>query len=199
MLDRASEMHIEILNKYLGMNHRTVSYDLTKTSELKSALEYAVAAYKDYSHYSVTLGSLVENFDESVEHFDTASWVRMSRAPDDADDLIMKCVSSLSETFYDFIDLTKRAEKHLSNMMMITLTAPSNVQKEILGASFEIAPADIEGWLKFFLSELYQADYHCSIPDNFKTFLEVVKIVNAEWSEFNPESSQASESGSLPF
>ena len=41
MIDYDSARHIEILNKYLGMEHRIENYNLTETSDLKDALEYA--------------------------------------------------------------------------------------------------------------------------------------------------------------
>jgi len=184
MLDYDSERHIEILNKYLGMEHRTDAYNLSDTSDLKSALEYAVAAYRDYYHYRSTLGGLVESFDESVEYFDTASWVNMTRSPENADDLTMDCVSSLSGAYNNFTELSDRAEEQLSVILKVTLTAPDDVQREILGNSYDIAPSEIDEWLECLFVALSYAEYHREIPDNFNTFLEVL---NEEWANFEPD------------
>jgi HD-GYP domain-containing protein (c-di-GMP phosphodiesterase class II) len=180
MFDYDSARHIKILNKYLGMEHRIEKHNLMETSELKAALEYAVAAYLDYDHYRNTLGSLVENFDESVEYFDTATWVNMTRANENADDLVMDCVNSLSETHDYFDDLAEQAEMHLSSMLKITLTAPTAAQLEILGKSFDIAPSDIDNWLEGLFVALTYVNHHHSIPDNYNEFLAVI---NAGWEE----------------
>jgi len=196
MVDYDVARHIEILNKYLGMEHRVEDYNLADTSDLKEALEYAVAAYRDYDHYRNTLGSLVENYDESVEHFDTASWVRMTRAPDDADGLVMDCAGSLSKAYHNFIDLADRAERHLALILKITLTAPTATQLEILGKSFDIAPSEIDDWLDGLFMALSYADYHRSIPDNFEEFLAVL---DTGWEEDEHLSDPASDSEPLPF
>ena len=198
MIDYDSARHIEILNKYLGMEHRIEDYNLAETSDLKDALEYAVAAYRDYYHYKSTLGSMIESFDESIEYFDTVSWVSMTRAPENADDLVMDCVGSLSDAYSNFDDLADQAEKHLSVMLKVVLTAPSAAQLEILGKAFDIAPADIDDWLESLFTALSYADYHRSIPENFNEFLAVLE---AGWddSEPEPESNHESEPLPLPF
>jgi hypothetical protein len=197
MVDWDSAMHIEILNKFLGMEHRMESYDLTKTSELRGALEYAVGAYRDYYHYSSTLGSLIESFDESIEYFDTATWVNMSRVPENTDDLAMDCVSSLSAAYDNFAVLSERAEQHLSLMLKITLTAPTDVQIEILGSSFDIVPSDIDDRLENLYVALSYEDYHRGIPDNFEAFLTVLN--SGEWTKPDLELPPLSESEPVPF
>jgi hypothetical protein len=170
--------HIDILNKHLGMGHRTGDYNLAETSELKAALEYAVAAYMDYHHYMMSLSSLSEKFDESVEYFDTESWVSLTSDLDNVDDLVYGCACSLSAAFNKFCDLAARAQKHLELILKIAVTAPTEAQNEMFGKSFVLDPSDIEGWLEGLFDALYDAEYHHSIPDNFKEFL---KIINAGW------------------
>jgi len=172
--------HIDILNKHLGMGHKTREYNLTETSELKAALEYAVAAYMDYHHYMMSLSSLIEKFDESVEYFDTESWVSMTGDPNNVDDLVYSCTSSLSAAFYKFSDLAGSAYDHLEQILKIVVTAPTEAQIEILGKSFVLSPSEIDRWLEGLFDALYEAEYHSSIPDNFKEFL---KIINASWEE----------------
>ena len=195
MIDYDSARHIEILNKYLGMEHRTDSFNLNESSDLKGALEYAVAAYRDYHHYRSTLGGLVESFDESVEYFDTVSWVNMARTPENADDLTIDCASSLSIAYNNFIELSERAEEHLSVILKVTLTAPDEVQREILGNSYDIDPSEIEERLERLFVALSYAEYHREIPDNFKTFLEVLYD---EWENFEPDTEFEPMSGLEP-
>ena len=196
MIDYDTARHIEVLNKFLGMEHRLDGYDLSDTADLKGALEYAVAAYRDYDHYKSMLGGLIESFDESVEYFDTASWVNMTRAPDSSDSLIMDCVSSLMDAHSSFAELADRAEKHLAVMMKVAVTAPTAIQLEILGKSFDISPSEIDGWLDGLFMAMSYADYHRSIPENFNEFLTVLE---AGWEEDAPLLESEIESDALPF
>lgn len=180
MFDSESAKYIEILNYYLGMEHRTESFDLTKTEDLKQALQLAVGAYRDYYHYQCTLGSLVEHFDESLEHYDTVSWISMGIAPEKADSLSMECAASLADAYDNFYDIAGNAEDYLSLLLKIILTAPNAVQYDILGGAYEISPNEIEERLDDLYTSLSYADYHHAIPDNLSTFLEVLK---EEWSE----------------
>jgi hypothetical protein len=196
MIDYDSTRHIEILNKYLGMEHRIENYKLTATSDLKDALEYAVAAYRDYSHYASTLSSLIESFDESIEYFDTVSWVNMTRAPENANELVMDCVGSLLEAGINFSELADKAEEQLAVLLKVTLTAPTAVQVEILGKAFDIDPSEIDEWLENLFVALSYADYHRSIPENFNEFLAVLE---AGWEDLEPLPEQSQDSEPLPF
>jgi len=191
-----SKRHIKILNKYLGMNHRIERYNLSEASDLKDALEYAVAAYRDYYHYSCTLSEIVENFDESIEYFDTESWVNMTASRKTADSLVMDCVGSLSDTNENFYNLAKKAEMHLSVLLKVVLTAPDAVQVEILGKAFDISPADIDEWLEGLFKALGEAEYHHSIPENYSEFLAVIE---AGWEDDAPVTEPDFEPGFLPF
>jgi len=178
--DNENAKYIEVVNHYLGMNHRTESFDLTKTDDLKQAFELAVGAYRDYSHYEGTLGELDEHFDESLEHYDTASWISMGIAPGRADSLAMKCAASLAEAYDNFCKISDKAREYLSVLLKIILTAPDSVQREILGNAFEISPGEINERLDDLYEDLTYIPYQYAIPDSLKDFLE---LLNKEWSE----------------
>jgi hypothetical protein len=80
--------------------------------------------------------------------------------------------------------------------LKVALTAPTAAQLEILGKSYDIAPSDIDGWLEGLFVALGYADYHRSIPENFKEFLAVL---DAGWEEDEPLSDWASDSEPPPF
>jgi len=181
MYDYDSVKYIEVLNNYLGTEHRTESFDLSKTGDLKQALELAVGAFRDYFHYEITLDELVEHFDESLEHYDTATWVNMSRSPDKTDSLAVECAARLSDALGGFQELSKRAEEYLSVIMKIILTAPNEVQHEILGGAYCISPKEIEERLEDLFTEVCESEYQYAIPDSLNAFLETLR---EEWSEF---------------
>jgi len=180
MIDNESARRIEILNTYLGMNHRTEPYDLIDTSELKDALKMAVAAYCDYAHYNSTLYRLVEWFDESLEHFDTVTWVNMVDAPGKTDNLAMMCVSSLYNASNNFSELADRAEEKLSTLLKVVMTAPDAVQLELLGQVYDINADEIDSRLEgLFYYHTEATEYQYAIDDSFDVFLNALR----EWSE----------------
>ena len=180
MYDYDSVKYIEVLNKYLGMEHRTESFNLSKTDDLKQALTLAVGAYRDYFNYESKLYELVEHFDESLEHYDTVTWVNMGHSPKKTDSLAMECAACLSDANDSFRELTERAEEYLSVLLKIILTAPDTVQQEILGGAYCISPQEIEERLQDLFTGVCYSDYHYAIPDNLNAFLETLK---EEWSE----------------
>ncbi|MCL2152749.1 MAG: hypothetical protein FWH57_07315 [Oscillospiraceae bacterium] len=180
MYDYDSVKYIEVLNYYLGMDHRTESFDLSKTEDLKQALELAVGAYRDYFHYESTLAEMVEDFDESLEHFDTITWVNMTRAHKKTDSLAVACAASLSTAYNNFVDFSDKARDYLSVLLKIILTAPNATQEEILGDAYNISPKEINNLLEELYDSLSDAEYKYAIPDNLKVFLEVLK---EQWAD----------------
>jgi hypothetical protein len=180
MYENDNAKYIEILNYYLGMEHRTEPFDLTKTDDLKRALKFAVAAYRDYSHYEHILDSVIELFDESLEHFDTASWVNMSLTPDNVDNLTMECSASLADASYNFCELVERTEENLSIILKVILTASDAVQRDILGNVYSITPDVVDEWICDLFDILDEVEYKYAIDDNLNDFLEVL---NTEWKE----------------
>ena len=172
---------IKALNKHLGTHHRSTPYDLTKDADLKQALTMAVAAYADYSHYLYTLDALIEDFDESLEHYDTTSWFFMGNKNEKADSMALECASSLNEAASAFSDIESRSRENLELLMKVVLTAPTATQTEILCRAYSIKPRDLQDCFEELFEMLTEAPYHHPIPDNFKTFLDVVKET---WEEF---------------
>jgi hypothetical protein len=84
------------MNERMGTKHRSSPYDLNSAKDLKEALPLAVAAYRDYRHYSEVLGELMDNFDESLENYDTATWFHMGLASGEPDRLSAECADALT-------------------------------------------------------------------------------------------------------
>ena len=195
MLDKKSAEAIELLNYFSDMEHRTQPYDLTKIEDLKHALMMAVAAYCDYSHYNGILNELIELYDESLEHYDTATWINMIRASAKTDSLAVKCATSLSKASNNFSELSKRARENLSVILKVVMTAPDAIQLDLLGRVYDISPDDIDERLDdLFLYHIETDEYQYVIEDSFTAFL---KIMN-EWANPEPEP-ETDQTGDMPF
>ena len=182
MLDEESAAFIEMMNTYMGTQHRIDPYNLASGADLKNALKMAVAEYRDYQHYGSVLYKLIEDFDESLEHFDTATWVNMGRMPEKTDELAMVCAESLSIASENFREIVKRAEERLSLILKVAVTSPDAVQKEVFGNAYTISPDEIDERLEYLYEVMLEITYHHSIPENIEAFLEVL---NEVWSQPN--------------
>jgi hypothetical protein len=179
MVDRESAEFIEVMNKFLGTNHRTKPYNLTDDDDLKQALKLAVAACRDYKHYADVLSKVVEDFDESMEHFDIVTWANKSRAPEKADALVIQCAESLAVASESFYELSERAEMDLSLLLKVIMTAQDATQIDVLGKVYDIKPDEIDARLGELFEMLYESEYHHSIDDNHAGFL---RLINNDWS-----------------
>jgi len=196
MFDNESVRAIELLNYFSNMEHRTGPYDLNKIEDLKHALKMAVAAYCDYDHYDQTLNNLVEWFDESLEHYDTVTWINMTREPSNTDGLAMKCAASLSKASNNFAKLRRRAKENLSVILKVVMTAPDAVQQDVLGKVYDISADDIDNRLNdLYFYHLETAEYQYAIDDSLDVFLKSMR----EWSELEPEPEQERDFEPLPF
>ena len=94
---------------------------LTDTVTLKRVLPLVVAAYRDYRHYYFSLESLSENFDESLEHFDTTTWYNMILRRDDTDDYAMDCIESLNHACCAFDEISVQAKEGLTILLSLSI------------------------------------------------------------------------------
>ena len=180
MIDRDTATIIEAVNKKLGTTHRTEPFDFRRSADLKEALTLAVAAYRDYWHYAGILLNLDERFDESLEHFDIATWVNVALAPEKTDDLAIKCACSLEETLKYFTEIEERAKEHLTSILLVVLTAPKAVQCDVLGNAYDIDPNEIDERLDDLFEAFCKTEYPYTILKSFETFLNVL---NEQWAE----------------
>jgi tetratricopeptide (TPR) repeat protein len=155
--------------------------EIKNIEELKEAFPFVVAAYRDYWHYTTVLYGVEEDFDESLEHFDSATWISMSKIPAKADELTVDCVSLLRETSSAFEEIAERAKENLAvNLKAVMLLLPTE-QKILFDKAYKINPETIDAEIEGLLTILDEEDYHHSVPENFKTFLKVMEEV---WSKF---------------
>ena len=151
--------------------------DLTKPEDLKHALTLAVAAWRDYCHYSGTLSVLIESFDESVEHYDTASWFNMSLSPGKVDELTTEGMDALNTASVAFDKLSDRAKDQCVMILKKALDASPETQKVVLGKTYRGEQSELDARIEELFDALLEADYHHAIPENYDEFLLVMDEV----------------------
>jgi hypothetical protein len=175
MYDIENAKLIEKINAVLGTKHRNKPYDMTDASDMKHALQYAAAAYRDYWYYTITLSQLAENFDESLEHYDTASWYYMGRSPEKTDMLSAECAEAINVASTSFEEITERAKYNFMMILKIVLTSPPDMQNAVLGRTYEIEPRAIDKMINELIDMLGEVDYAASIPENFTALLNLMR------------------------
>ena len=175
-IDKESANLIEKLNEILGMSHRSKPYDFNSAVDLKQALFLTVSAYRDYQNYCDVLLELTENFDESLENYDTATWFHLySPTPEKADELASECVTALDKTTSLFSKITDRAKMILVTIIKAALSAPKDKQTAVFGRYYEIKPEDFDTEIKGLFELLDDTPYNYPMEDNLKALLEVME------------------------
>ncbi|MPW26124.1 hypothetical protein GC105_10005 [Alkalibaculum sp. M08DMB] len=131
--DKENVEKINFLNQALGMSHRTKPIDLNNVDDLKEAFMLSVGEYFDYSEYWGTIVEIDEQFDESIEYYDPATWMNLTTDIEKADDLIVEAISSLADTSNVLKELVNRAETKLKKILEIILNSDDCFQDVILG------------------------------------------------------------------
>ncbi len=135
MFDKEDNENIRRFNAFSGMKHRNKPCDLNSAADLTDALLLAVAAYRDYWYYQITLDNLVESYDESLEYYDTASWINLGLAPEK---VAYDGVSALDEALSTFENITKRAKEKCILIVKAILSTPPATQEVVLGRAYKI-------------------------------------------------------------
>lgn len=177
MFDRDTADNIEKINAFFGMEHRSTPYDLTNSDDLKQALLLTVAAYADYWHYWMTLENVSENFDESLEYYDTATWINMGLDANKADNLAIETIRSINTAADHFRELNDRAQKNCTVILKAILAAPSATQQEVLGATYDVAPEESDEKIDSLFDAIVETGipYHYQMEENRDEFLAFMK------------------------
>ncbi len=172
--DRENIEKIKLLNEKAGMSHRTKPYDLNNITDLDELFKYRVCAFLDYHEYEMTLGDVLEHFDESMEYYDTATWLDLSVSTNKPDKLLQKCYKSLRKAADDFLELAQRAENECKEVLYIIADSDKETQKSILG--FTVKKTDnLNEITEDIFDEITDLEYEYNMEkayENFKTFLK---------------------------
>ena len=176
--DSVNRRIIKTMNKHMGTAHRIMPYDMNNPSDLQHALTMAVAAYRDYQHYERTLYKLDEDFDESLEDYDTMSWFNLTLSPEKSDPLAIECLDALSVAAHTLGKMTARAKDHFDKILKIILSSSPETQSKVLGRAYNIKPGDLDKRVADLFDLLDETEYQYKIPENFETLL---KLMSEEW------------------
>jgi hypothetical protein len=169
MFDRETIEAVKAVNAGLGTKHRTKPYDLNNAEDMKQALELAVAAYRDYWHYAQVLGGLGDDFDESLENYDTAAWLGLK--PEQTDLLSDNCADAIETAWRLFDELKNRAREHFAQMLKAVLTS-DHISRKVFGKAYKIEPGEIDGHIEGVIDSLDESEYFHPIPENYKLLLQ---------------------------
>jgi hypothetical protein len=175
MFNKENRELIEKMNTLMGTKHRALPYDMNNASDLERALLFATAAYRDYSNYRNILLELAENFDESIEHYDTVTWLSFCLKSNEADDIIAESDEALDHAAGMFEILADRAKKHCAMIIRAVLTAPPETQKTVLGSVYDFKPDEIDEKIKELFMSLSEVDYYHNMQQNRDALLETMK------------------------
>lgn len=178
--DSENRKVIETLNASLGTKHRTMPYNLSNPNDLKHALMMATGAYRDYNHYRRELCGVGEDFDESLEHYDTIAWINQNSASEKSDAIAEECADAIDAATDAFNEITLRAKEHFIKTLSIVLSATPEIQRAVLGRPYYVSQENMESELEKLLEILDEAEYQRSIPDNFETLL---MLMADEWAK----------------
>jgi hypothetical protein len=174
--DRETAKNIEtVLNGMMGMSHRTKPYDLNSAEDMSQLFLLSTAAYMDYQRYWLALSNIDEEMDESLEHYDPATWLNMTVAPEKTDELAMEAISSLSETVNLFSRLMDRAKEQCVLVIGALLSAPASIQNAVLGRAYAIPEDERDERIEALFEGLDDVEPHYNMEKNRDEFLAVIE------------------------
>jgi len=180
MFDKENAENIEKINAGLGMRHRSTPYDLTNPDDLAQAFLLTVAACMDYRRYWRKLEGIAEEFDESVEHYDTATWIDMGYAPEKADELAFEAAGTVAETADLFHMLMERGDRNCAAILKVILSASADVQKKVFGTAYAIPANELDAQIEELFEGLDETDVHYEMGKNRDEFLQ---LMEAKWGK----------------
>jgi hypothetical protein len=142
-------------------------------NELNRAFRMACTAFMAIREYDAQLFQIEEDFDESLENFDTASWINFTLNPDKADALARRTAGALRHATSRMGDAYDKAHKHMLKTLKAVLSAPDELQAQLLGKSYKLSAAEIKSFLKEGMEELTEECYPQS--KQYEFFVRVVK------------------------
>lgn len=173
LFDRENLEKIKLLNEKSGMSHRTKPYDLNNLKDLDELLKFKVCAFLDYQEYELTIDDVLEHFDESMEYYDTATWLNGSIETNNPDKLLEKCYYSIRKAADDFNKLTQRTEKECKEALYTVINGSEEIQKSILGFTVKKG-INLDEIIENVFDEIADLEYEYNMEkayENFKTYL----------------------------
>jgi hypothetical protein len=116
---REDRENIEKLNRLVQTAHRSKPYDLKKAEDIIEATKMATAEFIDITEYWGRLVEVDEAFDESLEYYEPAAWIKIGLKGDTENEEIEAARISLESAISSFRILMDRAEEKCITMWKV--------------------------------------------------------------------------------
>lgn len=171
--------NIEKFNSLAGMSHRSKPYDLNKPQDIIEATIMATAEYVDMSNYWSALEQLVENFDESIEYYEPAAWLKIGLKGSTEDEELEDARSDLYSASDSFRILMDRAEEKCLTMWKVVLnSADHSVKEYFFGEDLSIEEDILEEVFEEYIFDVLDGmDYDGTIEQSADSFAKQLKAM----------------------
>ena len=170
---------IEKLNEISDLHHRSTPYDFNKSDDLIEMFKMKVCALLDYIEYDDLLGNLLERFDESIEYYDTRTWLSFTTDVEKPDTLLIKCYKSIRKAYDDLNNLVEKTSDEFKKVFKLVFDSNEEMQKAVIG--FEIqSNLNFEKTVDDILDYIYEVKNSKNMEeayDNFLSFLRSVFLI----------------------
>jgi hypothetical protein len=167
---------IEKLNEISDLRHRSTPYDVSKSDDLMEMFKMKVCALLDYIEYDDLLGNLLERFDESIEYYDTRTWLSFTTDVEKPDALLIKCYKSIRKAHDDLNNLVEKASNEFKKVFKLVFDSEAEMQEVIIG--FEIqSNLNFEKIVDDILDNIYEVKNSHNMEEAYNNFLSFLRII----------------------
>lgn len=165
---------VEIINKWMGMYHRTKPYDLKKSSDLIQLTVMATAEYMDLYYYHSNIQDVCEAYDESLEHFHPDDWINLNEDSEENDN--KDIANLLAELDFTFLNVVNKAEDQCRQAWLHVCECSSEeVYKYFFGEMLDITTEVFSAAVDETIEDISSIEYKYNIEDNTKCFAEKLR------------------------
>lgn len=182
LFDKETSKKIDMLNKISDLNHRSKPYDFNNSDDMKELLRIKVCALLDYCEYSMELNNILERLDESIEYYDTATWLSFTMDVAESDKTLIQCYKSVRKACNDFSRLETKTEKECNNILNFIINSDNKTQRSILGFTID-SDINIERLLEYVFDNIYDVENDYVMEQAFTNFVNFFKECLIEYEK----------------
>ena len=174
-INKEDRENIKQLNIAFGTRHRYKPYDFKKSKDVVEAATMATAEYLDLFNYWIALNNIDEAFDESLENYNTAAWVKIGLKGATGNRKIDTAQICLQNAESYFLELLNDAEVKCADMWRIVLFDSSDSVKEhFFGKAANYDENNVEQALEEVFKLTEEIEYNGDIETSAKSFAGVL-------------------------
>ena len=163
------------------MGHRAKPYDFKNVNDINEAFKMSVCEFFDYKEYWGILSELDENFDESIEYYDTTNWLNISIGDKIDDKLLKQAIKSINDAEGVFYKLYQRSEQKCRKMLDIVIRSDEKIQMQILGHYYKYDESMIE---EIFDDEgIFSLEYIYNMEEAYESFIRYINEMLSKYQD----------------